>query len=186
MRIISGQYGGRVIATSEGEGYRPATAKVRQAIFSMLEARGVQWDSCRVADIFAGSGSLALEVLSRGGDYALLVEKSKNAVAVLEINRKKLNISPQSMQIIQKDALSFLSQKAKKAFTLIFVDPPYGENLLLGTIERILKNEWLEEDGYLIAEVEEQLVVDDFAFAELDLVLERLYGQTRILLWKKK
>ena len=66
MRIIAGEYRGRHIRTGEGPGYRPATGKVRESLFSMLESQGVDWGGTRVADIFAGSGSLGMEALSRG------------------------------------------------------------------------------------------------------------------------
>ncbi len=76
MRIIAGRWGGRAIRSVSGPGYRPATGKVRGAVFSMLEARGLAWPGARVADLFAGSGSLGLEALSRGAAFALFVESA--------------------------------------------------------------------------------------------------------------
>lgn len=75
MRIVGGQFKGRSIKTGEGPGYRPATMKVRESIFSMLQARGVVFASVRVIDMFAGSGSLGIECLSRGAEDVWFVEK---------------------------------------------------------------------------------------------------------------
>ena len=87
MRIIGGQYKGRSIKTCEGPGYRPATSKVRESIFSMLMARGVDFSEARVVDMFAGSGSLGIECLSRGAPEAWFIEKSNKASALI---RKKI------------------------------------------------------------------------------------------------
>ena len=86
MRIISGRLGGRNLKTVEGEGYRPAMGKTREALFSMLAARGIDWYSARVLDLFAGSGSLAFEAISRGAEHALLVEMAPQAVRCLKAN----------------------------------------------------------------------------------------------------
>ena len=76
MRIIAGTLKGRRIRTTEGPGYRPATGRVRESVFSMLESLGVDWPACRAADIFAGSGALGIEALSRGAASVLFVESS--------------------------------------------------------------------------------------------------------------
>ena len=86
MRIISGRLGGRTLKTVEGEGYRPAMSKTREALFSMLAARGLVWSTARVLDLFAGSGSLAFEAISRGAPHALLVENSVQAMRCLQAN----------------------------------------------------------------------------------------------------
>lgn len=84
MRIIAGALGGRNLKTVEGPGYRPATAKVREAIFSMLSSRGVVWSGLRVLDLFAGSGSLSFEALSRGAQEVCLGRARAESCAMLE------------------------------------------------------------------------------------------------------
>ena len=79
MRIISGSCRGRVLQTVTGPGYRPAMGKVRESLFSMLEARGVVWGAVRFLDVFAGSGSLGFEALSRGAVFADFIEKDRKA-----------------------------------------------------------------------------------------------------------
>ena len=92
MRIISGRLGGRRIRTVEGEGYRPAMGKTRESLFSMLTSRGVVWEGARVLDLFAGSGSLAFEAVSRGAALAVLVENSAAAARCLADNIRQLGV----------------------------------------------------------------------------------------------
>ena len=171
MRIIAGALGGRNLKTVEGPGYRPATAKVREAIFSMLSSRGVVWSGLRVLDLFAGSGSLSFEALSRGAQEVCLVEREPKVVQCLNQN---------------VEALRFLRGRAYQPYDVIFADPPYGENRLVPTLKAIMKGGWLAPDGYLLAEIEGLLRFDAAAaHEELELEIDRNYGQTRIILWHK-
>ena len=107
MRIISGRLGGRNLKTVEGEGYRPAMGKTREALFSMLTARGIDWHSTRVLDLFAGSGSLAFEAISRGAPHALLVEMAPPAVRCLKANIASLEVQDEA-RIASEDVLRVL------------------------------------------------------------------------------
>ena len=186
MRLISGKFGGRVIKTASGPGYRPATSKVRQAIFSMLESRGVDWDGLRVADMFAGSGSLAIEAISRGADYALFVEKNGRAASLIGDNLKELRVSSKEYKVFKADLFNVLSKTPDKPFDLIFIDPPYGYDLLPRALDAVLEKGWLSEDGFVLAEVEDKVVPPVSEHVDsLDLLVNKLYGQTRILLWQK-
>lgn len=183
MRIIAGALGGRSLKTVEGPGYRPATAKVREAIFSMLASRGVVWSAVRVLDLFAGSGSLSFEALSRGVSAACLVEKEPKAVNCLTDNVDKLGLSDQC-QVVEMDVSRFTRGKAYQPYDLIFIDPPYGENRLSPTLKAIMRGSWLAPGGYLVAEIESTLRFDpEKAHEGLILETDRNYGQTRILIW---
>lgn len=186
MRLISGKYGGRVIKTASGPGYRPATSKVRQAIFSMLESRGVDWNGLRVADMFAGSGSLAIEALSRGAEFALFVEKNGRAANLINTNLKDLGASPKEYKVFKTDLFKVLGKAPDKPYDLIFIDPPYGYDLLPKALDAALGNGWLSEDGFVLAEVEDKVEPPESEHVDcLDLLVNKLYGQTRILLWQK-
>jgi 16S rRNA (guanine966-N2)-methyltransferase len=183
MRIIAGHYKGRTIRTVEGPGYRPATSKVRQALFSMLEARGVHWPETPVLDLFAGSGSLALEALSRGAPEACFVDKNPRAVASLRQTLADFQVPPGRARVLQADLFQVLKKSPAQAYALIFIDPPYGHDLLPPALASALAHGWIAEDAFVVAEVE--------AAAQLGAVPEqlipqadRLYGQTRILLWQ--
>ena len=89
MRIIAGACRGRTLHTVTGPGYRPAMGRVRESLFSMLEARGVVWGAVRVLDVFAGSGSLGFEALSRGARFADFIEKDHRAAECLRKNAAK-------------------------------------------------------------------------------------------------
>ena len=186
MRLISGKYGGRVIKTASGPGYRPATSKVRQAIFSMLESRGVDWEGLRVADMFAGSGSLAIEALSRGAEFALFVEKNGRAANLINTNLKDLGASPKEYKVFKTDLFKVLGKAPDKPYDLIFIDPPYGYDLLPKALDAALGNGWLSQDGFVLAEVEDKVEPPESEHVDrLDLLVNKLYGQTRILLWQK-
>ena len=186
MRIIAGSLGGRTLRTGEGPGYRPATMKVRGAIFSMLEARGVVWGAMRVLDLFAGSGSLGFEALSRGATEAWFVEKSSTAVSCLRRNAEQLELEQERCRILEQDVAVLTRRPPLFPYSLIFIDPPYGEGRLAPTIKNVMKNNWLEPSGFLLAEVEAHLPIRPEAMAPgLTLETNRTYGQTRILLWQQ-
>ncbi|WP_432736801.1 16S rRNA (guanine(966)-N(2))-methyltransferase RsmD [Maridesulfovibrio sp. FT414] len=185
MRLISGKYGGRVIKTASGPGYRPATSKVRQAIFSMLESRGVEWEGLRVADMFAGSGSLAIESLSRGAAFALFVEKNGRAASLISDNLRDLGASSREYRVLKTDLFNVLSKAPDKPYDLIFIDPPYGYDLLPKALDAALEKGWLSENGFVLAEVEDKVEPPRSEQVDrLELLVNKLYGQTRILLWQ--
>jgi 16S rRNA (guanine966-N2)-methyltransferase len=184
MRIIAGEYGGRSIRTVEGPGYRPATAKVRQAVFSMLEARGLCWEGARVLDLFAGSGSLAMEALSRGAAEAWLMDKNPRAVAAIKASLADLRVVPARYRVFNADLLKALEKRAPVPFDLVFVDPPYGLDLLPPAMEKAVRGGWIADGGLVLAEVEARCDFTGRIPAQLIPQADRLYGQTRILLWR--
>ncbi|WP_272699947.1 16S rRNA (guanine(966)-N(2))-methyltransferase RsmD [Desulfovibrio sp. Fe33] len=186
MRIIGGQYKGRRILTCEGPGYRPATMKVRESVFSMLMARGVDFGHARVIDMFAGSGSLALECLSRGAPTAWFVEKSPKAAALIRRNLADLKVDKNHFRVVCKDLFSVLSARPDQPFDLIFIDPPYGYDLLVPALEKALENGWIAQGALVLAEVENSVEApQEGPVGEMELLTDREYGQTRILIWRK-
>jgi len=170
--------------TSAGPGYRPATGKVRESLFSILEPSGINWQGSRVLDLFAGSGALAFEALSRGAEYALLVEKNKNAVNALKKNLRDLQLTKDTCRVLAKDVLAFLNKPGDNPFDIVFIDPPYRRGLLQPTLKSLIEKGWLNSDSLIQAEMEAELsppIMD-----VLMPVREKLYGQTKVCLWKKK
>lgn len=187
MRIIAGEYRGRNLKTTTGPGYRPAMGKVRGALFSMLESRGVDWSSCRVLDLFAGSGSLGFEALSRGARKVVFVDALPRAAALIRENAEKLGVEPGRYQILAEESGKVLGKRPSNTFDLIFIDPPYGKNLLTPSIKAILRQGWLSEDGILNAEIEGGLKFNpEKEHPDLAVVADRRYGQTRLVLWSIK
>ncbi len=185
MRIIAGEYRGRHIRTGEGPGYRPATGKVRESLFSMLESQGLDWGGTRVADIFAGSGSLGMEALSRGALEAVFVEKAAHAAALIRSNLEDLGVARSRFGIVKGDASRWLSGGGAGVFGLVFVDPPYGKDLFLPALRLLLDRGVLAREGLLCAEVEAGLSFDDPPHPDLELLRDKLYGQTRICIWRR-
>ncbi len=184
MRIIAGTHKGRAIQTASGPGYRPATARVRESLFSTLVSLGIHWESTRVIDIFAGSGSLALECLSRGARSAWFIEKNARATGVIKKNLGNLNIPPSMYRVICKDVFRVLDARWEERFGLAFIDPPYGKNLLVPTVERLLAEGLMEPGGLICAEVEVQVDCSGCCKDRLVLKKDKQYGQTRIYIWE--
>ena len=172
MRIISGRLGGRRIRTVEGEGYRPAMGKTRESLFSMLTSR--------VLDLFAGSGSLAFEAVSRGAALAVLVENSAAAARCLADNIRQLGVED-CVRLIRDDVRKTLNNTPLGCFDLVFLDPPYRKNLLNATLQGLLRRNWLAPGALVCAEIEKDAAVA--APDSLELLVERHFGQTRILIW---
>jgi 16S rRNA (guanine966-N2)-methyltransferase len=185
VRIIAGEYRGRHIRTGEGPGYRPATGKVRESLFSMLESQGLDWGGTRVADIFAGSGSLGIEALSRGALEEVFVEKAAHAAALIRSNLEDLGVARSRFGIVKGDAARWLSGGGAGVFGLVFVDPPYGKDLFLPALRLLLDRGVLAREGLLCAEVEAGLSFDDPPHPDLELLRDKLYGQTRICIWRR-
>ena len=124
MRVIAGALGGRRLKAPPGTGTRPTSERVREAVFAMLG----EITHARVLDLFAGSGALGIEALSRGGASVVFVERDARAARVLQQNLDTLGISPAAAQVRRLDALDALREAAarQETYDLVFVDPPYG------------------------------------------------------------
>ncbi len=121
MRIIAGQWRGRPIEAPPGMATRPTADRVRETLFSMLASRLGSFEDLRVADLFAGSGALGLEALSRGATHATFVESDPKASGAIERNADKLGAADR----VQIRAGSALALPRSEPFDLIFADPPY-------------------------------------------------------------
>jgi len=182
MRIIGGRYGGRSIKVLEAAGLRPATGRVREALFSMLAARGLAFAQTRVLDLFAGSGGVGIEALSRGAAEAVFVERQSAVAKVLRENLTSLGILPSQARVILGDVAKVLPRLAGQSFDLTAIDPPYGQDLAEPALRGILEQGLVAADGLVVAEVEVGLSLPDIA--PLTCLANRTYGQTRIILWR--
>ena len=124
MRIISGKYKGNLVSF-QADHIRPTTDRVKESLFNILQNR---IDQARVLDLFSGTGNLGLEALSRGAAEVVFVEKNPKSIRILKQNLDKLKVQ-EPTQIIVKDVLSFLKKFDSEPFDLIFVDPPFTEEM---------------------------------------------------------
>jgi 16S rRNA (guanine(966)-N(2))-methyltransferase RsmD len=124
MRVIAGTLGGRRLKAPPGRDTRPTSDRVKEAVFAMLG----EVDDASVLDLFAGTGALGIEALSRGARHAVFVERAAGAARVLEENLASLDIPPNDFDVRRLDALAALRDAAARAETydLVFIDPPYG------------------------------------------------------------
>jgi len=122
-RIIAGQHGGRRIQTPKGDGTRPTSDRVREAMFSSLESELGGFDGLRVLDLFAGSGALGLEALSRGAELAVFVEASSQAAAVIARNVAELGVAG---DVERSKVERWIEDGSPDAFDLVLIDPPYA------------------------------------------------------------
>ena len=124
MRVITGTARGRVLKTLAGEATRPTTDKVKEAVFSAIQ---FDIEGRRVLDLFAGSGQMGIEALSRGAAHAVFVDSSKEAVAIIKENLQATKLYSEAT-VVCRTAQDFL--RTSEQFDLVFVDPPYGLNLI--------------------------------------------------------
>jgi len=184
VRILGGSFKGRDLPTLEGDGCRPAMAKVREALFNMIAARGFQMEGARVLDVFAGTGALGFEALSRGASHVRFVEANKALARRLGENARRLGLPREACGTEPADALTLLRKPPRAPYDLVFVDPPYGRDLLNPALQLLASAGWLSPGALVAAEVEKSLspiILPALWEPEAD----RLYGQTRILLWTR-
>lgn len=180
MRLISGKFGGRPLCSAVDDGLRPAMARTRESLFSMLDASGKLADGFRALDLFAGSGSLGLECLSRGAELAWFVDNGKAALGCLRKNISNLNMEDRC-RVFQASVLRFLKTRAPISFNLVFIDPPYRRNLLQPTLDLLSANGWTLPGATVVAEIEKDAAPGLLAGQEAS--INRLFGQTRLCAW---
>ena len=179
MRVITGTAGGTNLKAPNGLSTRPTGDKVKQALFNII-----QYDIAGdVLDLFAGSGQLGIEALSRGAKSAVFVDEGRVAIAVVRENLRRTHLE-QKAQVLQMDYLSYL-RRCKKRFRLIFLDPPYAENYLENALKCISEIDILEESGIIITERPLGKSLDG-DFSGLEASKDYHYGKTTITLFRKE
>ena len=181
MRIVGGRLKGRALAAPSSRAIRPTSERLRESIFDILEHRYPgHVEGQRVADLFAGSGALAIEALSRGARFALFVDNGAEARALLRANVEAMGLGGVT-RIWRADAAKLGSAPSGGRFGLAFLDPPYGQGLVGPALAALLAGGWLEPDALCV--VEEAAKAEIAAPAGLVLTNERTYGDTRIVIF---
>lgn len=175
MRIITGKFKGRTLTPIQAKGVRPATDRVKSTIFNMLQNR-LRIKGADVLDLFAGSGNLGFEAISRGAKQVIFVDDSNEILDIIETNAEKLNCLDTCI-IIQSDAESFL-EKTDKSFDLIFADPPYAYEKTGEIPEIIFKRKLLKTDGYLIIEHSKHTKFMESKLYQIE--VQKKFGNTRV------
>jgi len=182
MRIIAGAFKGRQISAVKGDNTRPTTDKVKENIFNIL---GQFFDGGHVLDLFAGSGNLGIEALSRGMDHAIFVDMNFEAIKIIKENIARLQLQDRT-EVYRNDAFKALKVLGKKGskFDLIFLDPPYGKISMTHLLEEIMDYELLNDEGLIVCEYGEGIDVsyDESLLRE---VRCEVYGTIEILILEK-
>ena len=184
MRITAGRLKGRPLIAPEGKNIRPTSDKVRQAIFNVLEHHDFGADfvleRARVIDLFAGTGALSLEALSRGASYAFLIDNLAESRATLQRNVEAMQLTGVT-KIWRRDATD-LGRNINEPFDLAFLDPPYGKNLLVPALSSLQVGGWLQPHAVVITEAARG---DDIPSTDsFQLLDEKYYGVTQVSFWR--
>ena len=182
MRIVAGSLKGRTITTPEGQGTRPTSDRARQAVFNVLEhaAWAEPLDGMRVMDLYAGSGALGFEAISRGAAFALFVETDEEARGAIRENADAYGVMGRS-RVHRRSAIDLGSRPGSdgEAFDLAFLDPPYRKGLGEQTLLRLLEGGWLKPGALVVFERgSDEPEIDTPGYERLD---ARNYGAARVL-----
>jgi len=180
MRIVGGEFKGRRIVSPKGDTSRPTTDRNRESLFNILNAReDVDFNGARVIDLFAGSGALGLEALSRGASSVLFVETDASARGSIRDNIEALGVFG-TTRIHRRSAISLGAKPASagEPYTLAFLDPPYRKDLTEPTLRELHAGGWLERNALVVIE---QAKDETPSIAENYIEKDRrIYGDTMI------
>ena len=158
FKIISGYFRGRKFSFPEVEGLRPTSGKIRETLFNWLQFDIINKTAL---DPFAGSGALSLEAISRGAKKVYIIEKNRKVCEKLKTNFNFLDRDQYT--IINDDAITHLSKPSNHSFDLVFLDPPFAKNLLLQTIEKLSKNNYINSQSQIYIESEYKLTEENLS-----------------------
>ena len=175
MRVVAGSAGGRVLLAPEGTNTRPTSDRVREAIFNILFSLGATEDAT-VCDLYAGSGALGIEALSRGAKHCTFVERDREAVAVIQENLDTLGFSD-TATVVQADVLAWVerSHEQGSSFDLVLADPPYAEEMWETLLDQV-------ETSFFVAESNNPVA----AHPRWDVVRDKKYGTTLVSVLTRK
>lgn len=179
MRIVGGIHKGRALQTPQNRAIRPTTDRVREAIFNVLahSNTGFEITNARVLDLFAGTGALGLEALSRGAKFALFVEENASARGLIRTNAESLGATGTS-KIWRRDAARLSPREGIPGFDLVFADPPYNKGLADTALVCLVDGGWLNEGAVVV--VEEDKSASLACPSQLSLTVSKVYGDTSV------
>lgn len=182
MRIVAGRLSGRSLATPKGHDIRPTTDRTRESLFNILNhGLSFNFEGKRVLDLFAGTGALGFEALSRGAKAGVFVEQSVEGRGLIQKNIEEFALTG-SARILRRDATQLGEIGTMQPFHLVFADPPYGKGLGEKAFVSAMEGGWLHNDAIIVLEETKEAIVS--LPANFRLVDERGYGNTVIRLYE--
>ncbi|RKD75467.1 16S rRNA (guanine(966)-N(2))-methyltransferase RsmD [Sinobaca qinghaiensis] len=182
MRIVAGSFKGTVIKAVAGNKTRPTADKVKEAVFHRL---GPFFDGGEALDLFAGTGSLGLEALSRGFDSAVFVDQSSQALKTIKLNINQCRCEDQA-EVYKNDAERGIEALARRgrSFDAVFLDPPYAAGKIPNLLEKLDKHQLVKEEGFVLCEHASKETLPAQA-GSLEKHREDKYGDTMITIYYK-
>ncbi|MER2294076.1 MAG: 16S rRNA (guanine(966)-N(2))-methyltransferase RsmD [Desemzia incerta] len=181
MRVITGEYGGRRLKAVPGESTRPTTDKIKESLFNMI---GPYFDGGNCLDLFAGSGGLAIEAVSRGMDKAVLIDKAPAAIKVIQENIA-VTKEEEKFKVIRGDAARVINnlKSEQQVFDLVFLDPPYAKQQIVSQIEALLDNKMLSPEALIVCEVDKKVDLPE-TIKQAQVYKSAEYGITKIMIYE--
>lgn len=173
MRVIGGKARGRKLLSVRGETTRPITDRVKESLFNILRDRVV---GAHFLDLFAGTGSVGIEALSRGAQQAVFVEISGRAIRTLKRNLELTGLT-EGAEVIQRDVFKFIEREGAAPFDIIYIAPPQYKGLWARTLQALDGKDLLASDGVVVAQIYPK-EYEELALGSLQLVDQRKYGST--------
>ncbi|WP_026692143.1 16S rRNA (guanine(966)-N(2))-methyltransferase RsmD [Peribacillus kribbensis] len=183
MRVVSGSCKGRPLKAVPGNQTRPTTDKVKESIFNII---GPYFEGGRVLDLFAGSGGLGIEALSRGMEQGIFVDRDQKAIQTIKANLEACGFAGQA-EVYRNESERALKAIIKRelSFDLILLDPPYKKHVLENLLESIIENRLLAENGAIVCEYASEYTLDK-EFEELEIWRQEVYGITAVTIFRHK
>ena len=180
MSIIAGKFRSRRLVTFKADHIRPTTDRVKESVFNKLQA---EWEGAKVLDLFAGTGNIGFEALSRGAASVVAVELSLKSIDIIRRNAEELKIGREH-RIVKDDVLKWLARYNGETFEIIMADPPFTESLAHATLELLSKSEAVGQQTTIVVEASSHERVDA-EYANLVCWDRRDYGDKLISFWSR-
>ena len=182
MRIVSGEFGGRPLKAVPGDATRPTTDKVKEAIFSMI---GPYFDGGRSLDLYAGSGGLSIEGVSRGLDEAVLVDRQFAAIKTINDNIA-ITKTPEKFTVIKSTADAAIQRlMGSQPFDVLYFDPPYAKQTIVADLEKLLAANLIAPEALIVAETDQNANLPE-DLPNFEFLKEKDYGITVVKLYQYK
>ena len=183
MRIISGTARGTKLFTLEGLETRPTLDRVKESIFNIIQS---QIRDSIVLDLFAGSGAIGLEMLSRGASKAILCDNSKSAIEIIKKNIEKTHMGGK-VELYNLDFENCIEKVKNNKFDIIYLDPPYNTDYIMKSLNKIIDLKLINSNGFIILETDdEKRILEEIKNIKVKIVDKRKYGRATIIFLKEE
>ncbi len=183
MRIIGGKAKGTKLYTLDGKTTRPTLDRVRESLFNIIQ---FQLQDSLFLDLFAGSGACGIEAVSRGARKAILCDKAKQAIEIIQKNIEKTNMQKQ-IEYYQTSFELLLTTKIKEKPDITFIDPPYNTNFAYEAVKIMLENNLMGEDSIIIIETDQETrIIQQLQKLKIEIMDKRKYGRAHLIFLNQK